>query len=290
MEYVEKLQKAIDYIENNLTDDIKIEEISRICHFSVPHLYRLFQLFTGYSIMDYARKRRVSEAAKELLNTNKRVIDTAFNYGFESQEAFIRTFKKTLGITPGEYRKSYSGTGLYTKLNLQDKRMDFLNQTQSPVPVFDTRKFKLLGIEEEIDFNKDFVKTIISLQETLIERLSQIKDIKFSNGYIAYWYYKWNADIPKNEPSVYYFAAVEVDHYPSDTNGLTVKVLPKSSYAIFNEMRRGEVGGAEGFAYKEWFPSSGKELNEAIPGDLEVYSSINDIGPNSRCDIYIPIL
>jgi AraC family transcriptional regulator len=290
MEYVDKLQKAIDYMENNLADELTIEEISRTCHFSVPHLYRLFQVFTGYSIMDYLRKRRVSEAAQELLNTNKRVIDIALDYGFESQEAFIRTFKRTLGITPGEYRKSCSGTGLYNKLNLQDYKSNFLNQTLSLIPAFDNREFKLLGIEEEIDFSKDFVKTIISLQEKLFIRLSQIKGIIAVDRYIAYWYYKWNDGIANQEPSIYYFAAVELNQYPKDTNGLTAKVLPKSNYAVFNEMRRGEVGGPEGYAYKVWLPSSSKELNEAIPGDLEVYSNINDIGPNSNCNIYIPIL
>jgi predicted transcriptional regulator YdeE len=83
---------------------------------------------------------------------------------------------------------------------------------------------------------------------------------------------------------------VEVNHYHDDINGLTAKVLPKSNYAIFNEMHRGEVGGSDGYAYKVRFPYSGKELNGAIPGDLEVYSNINDIGSNSKCDIYIPIL
>jgi AraC family transcriptional regulator len=125
-----------------------------------------------------------------LINTNKRVIDAAINYGFESQEAFIRAFKKIPGITPGEYRKSYSGTGLYTKLNLQDYRIDVSNQTKSFVPVFNCRGFKLLGGEEEIDFDKDFVKTIIMLHEKLISRLSQLKDTKFFSAYIAYWYYK----------------------------------------------------------------------------------------------------
>ncbi len=75
MEYIKKLQKAIDYVEDNLKEDLKLEKISEQCYFSVPHFYRLFQIFTGYSIMDYVRKRRLSLAAHELLTTNKRLID-----------------------------------------------------------------------------------------------------------------------------------------------------------------------------------------------------------------------
>lgn len=290
MEYVQKLQNAINYIENNLQEDIKIEEISELCHFSVPHFYRLFQVFTGYSIMDYVRKRRLSEAAKELLNTNNRIIDVSLNYGFESQEAFIRTFKKTFGITPGEYRKSYSGIGLYAKLNIEEHRANFHNQTLNLNPKFEKHEFKLIGIEEKIDLSVDFTKTIISLQEKLLGRLSEVKDISSLNEYIAFWYYKWDADKVNENPDIYYFGAVEAGELDCNINGLITKILPKSNYAIFNEMRRGEVGGPDGFAYKIWFPNSGKELNEEILGDLEVYYNIKDIGPNSKCKIYIPII
>lgn len=289
MEYIKKLQKAIDYVEDNLKEDIKLEKISEQCYFSVPHFYRLFQIFTGYSIMDYVRKRRLSQAAHELLTTNKRLIDISFDYNFESQEAFIRAFKKVFGITPGEYRKSYNGIGLFSKLNLGEYNIDSNNRSIVLDPEFTEKEFRLVGVEGKINFNEDFTKTIIALQEKLISSFCKIYDILIPERFIAYWYYKWDSNNPNQEPTVYYFASTEVKNICS-IEGLVTKVIPKSMYAVFNETHRGEVGGSDGYAYKVWLPAAGRELNEVVPGDFEIYSDIKDIGPNSKCKIYIPIL
>lgn len=290
MEYIKRLQRALDYVEENLKEDLKLEKISEQCYFSTPHFYRLFQVFTGYSIMDYVRKRRLSQAAQELLTTNKRLIDISFDYRFESQEAFIRSFKRMFGITPGEYRKSFNGIGLFSKLNLNEGNINTRDSNVRLNPKFIEREFKLTGIEEEINLSSDFVKTIISLQERLINSLGGINHIAAPEEYIAYWYYKWDENKMDQEPAVYYFASVKTNETNCNIDGLITKAIPKSNYAVFNEIRRGEVGGAEGYGYKVWFPVSGKELNEAVPGDFEVYEDINDIGPNSKCKIYIPIL
>lgn len=289
MEYIKKLQQAINYVEENLKEDLKLEKIAQQCYFSVPHFYRLFQIFTGYSIMDYVRKRRLSQAAHELLTTNKRLIDISFDYNFESQEAFIRAFRKLFGITPGEYRKSYNGIGLFSKLNIGEYNFSSYNRNIVLDPEFIEKQLRLVGVEGEINFNEDFTKTIIALQEKLISNLTKIYDLIIPERYVAYWYYKWDANNPNQEPAVYYFAATEVKDI-SNIEGLITKIIPKSMYAAFNETHRGEVGGPDGYAYKVWLPAAGKDLNEAIPGDFEIYNDIKDIGPNSSCKIYIPIM
>lgn len=289
MEYIEKLQKAINYVEENIKEDLKLEKISAQCYFSIPHFYRLFQIFTGYSIMDYVRKRRLSLAAQELLTTDKRLIDISFDYRFESQEAFIRAFKRMFGITPGEYRKTHIGIGLFSRLELNKRSINYSGRDMELNPEFTEREFKLTGFEEEIDFSSDFFKTIIFLQERLIKRIGGINNTSSPEEYIAYWYYKWDEGKREQEPAIYYFAAVKANEKYDNVEELITKTIPKSSYAVFNEIRRGEVGGADGYGYKVWFPTAGRELNEAVPGDFEVYEDINDIGPNSKCKIYIPI-
>lgn len=302
MSYIDTLQKSIDFIEENLKEELTLEEISEHSYFSVPHFYRIFQIFTGYSIMDYVRKRRLSQAALELVNSKRRVIDISFEYNFESQEAFIRSFKRVFGITPGEYRKSCNGIGLFSKLQLAEYNINTKNNSIILNPVFFEKEFILLGLEAEINFSEDFTKTIIALQERLMNKLQLTFIPHASSRCTAYWYYKWDTNSQADEPGIFYFVGIEMDeplalsfkftqeNTPNTLNDLELKKLPRSKYAIFDEAYRGEIAGPAGYAYKVWLPASGNQLNEAIPGDLEVYSNFTDIGPNSQCKIYIPIL
>ncbi|WP_244658341.1 helix-turn-helix transcriptional regulator [Priestia megaterium] len=103
--YVELVQKAIDYIEKNLTEPLEVVEISKYMGYSSFHFHRIFQSITGMSIVNYIKVRRMAHAASDLVNTNQRILDIAFHYNFSSQEAFTRSFQKLYQMTPAKYRK-----------------------------------------------------------------------------------------------------------------------------------------------------------------------------------------
>ena len=81
MAWVESLQRAIDYMEDHLSEDITIEEIAKQAHSSPFHFQRTFTLLTDITIGDYLRRRRLSLAAKELTGTDTKIIDLACKYG-----------------------------------------------------------------------------------------------------------------------------------------------------------------------------------------------------------------
>lgn len=99
------IKEVIDFIEGKLDSEVTLKEIADIAGFSPFHFHRLFQSLTGETIVEYIRKRRLTNAALELVGTDKRIIDIAFDYNFESQESFTRAFKRHFGINPGQYRK-----------------------------------------------------------------------------------------------------------------------------------------------------------------------------------------
>ncbi|WDV48023.1 helix-turn-helix domain-containing protein [Clostridiaceae bacterium M8S5] len=287
MDYFLRIQKAIDYIEHNLKKEINLEDISNQAYCSVPHFYRIFQIAIGYSVMDYVRKRRLNQAAYELLTTDKRILDIAFDYQFNTEESFIRSFKKMFGNTPGRYRKTNNVHDLFTKITLDNHDIILKKGDFDMEPRFIKKGFKLIGVEGEVNFNGNFVKTITFLNERLLDSYKSISYLANPNSFIAYWYYKLSKD--NVEPVCYYLASVEVSNLDKIPKGLISKIIPESNYVVFDEKRRGEVAGPNGYAYNIWLPSSGKELNQAIPGDFEVYSDRNNIGPDSPCKIYIPI-
>lgn len=102
----EIVQRAIDYVEDHLAESLSLEEIAGVAAMSVPNLYRLFHSMTGHPIKEYVRKRRISEAAACLRETSLPVIDIGFRFGFDSYPAFMKTFKRLTGLTPGLYRES----------------------------------------------------------------------------------------------------------------------------------------------------------------------------------------
>lgn len=103
--YVELVQTAIDYIEENLSEPLEVIGISKYIGYSPFHFDRIFQSITGMSITNYIKVRRMAHAASDLVNTNQRILDIAFHYHFSSQEAFTRSFQKLYQMPPAKYRK-----------------------------------------------------------------------------------------------------------------------------------------------------------------------------------------
>src|SRR5262245_7049845 len=105
MDYSEPINQAIDYIENNLTEAVTLEKISAAAGYSPFHFGRLFLALIGETPGEYLRKRRLSEAARELVVSRRKILDIALDYQFQSQEAFTRAFKKRFRVSPALYRR-----------------------------------------------------------------------------------------------------------------------------------------------------------------------------------------
>jgi AraC family transcriptional regulator len=121
MNSYERIQKAIDYFEDNLTQVVDLEKAAETACFSVAHFYRMFHALVGHTVKEYIRKRRLSEAGQRLLTTDDRLIDVCFDYRFEYQESFTRAFKKMFGVSPGVYRKGKNELVSFPRLDLIEK-------------------------------------------------------------------------------------------------------------------------------------------------------------------------
>lgn len=106
MDYSREIKKSIDYIEANLCKEIKLSNLAQQSYLSRFYFHRIFRNLVGETIMVYVRKRRLTEAALELIRTDNKIIDIALKYQFGSQESFARAFKKMYGMAPREYRHS----------------------------------------------------------------------------------------------------------------------------------------------------------------------------------------
>ena len=123
MERLGSIQKAIDYIEDNLKNDISIGQVAAAIGYSEYHFLRIFKRFVGLTPASYIRKRRISEivGAMEQGGSSRPISDIAFEYGFNSKENFIRAFKAEHHILPTEYRRHGNSLKLYSRFELIPK-------------------------------------------------------------------------------------------------------------------------------------------------------------------------
>lgn len=98
------VQKVQDYIEQNILQPITMKQLSDTAGYSPWHLARIFKEVTGRAPYEYIRSRRLTKAALILRDENKKVIDVALDFVFDSHEGFTRAFSKEFGIAPGKYR------------------------------------------------------------------------------------------------------------------------------------------------------------------------------------------
>lgn len=101
---LQKLNQAIDYIEEHLTDELPLEVISGHVGVSDYHFRTVFFYLAGMTLSEYIKNRRLSEAGKDLLRGEK-VTDIAYKYGYQSMDGFARAFKKWSGILPSDIGK-----------------------------------------------------------------------------------------------------------------------------------------------------------------------------------------
>ena len=101
---VQEIVKILDYIEENILLEIKLEDISKVAYYSPSHISRWFNRYVGFSLNEYINKRRLSLAALMIKNTDKPIEYVAHFYGFNSSKYFSNLFKKYFNISPRNYR------------------------------------------------------------------------------------------------------------------------------------------------------------------------------------------
>jgi AraC family transcriptional regulator len=99
------MQAVYDYIEEHLAENISLEQLADICHLSAYHFARLFKQKTGYAPYQYVLARRLERAKKLLKATNLTTLEIAQHTGFADQSHLARHFRRSIGVSPVEYRQ-----------------------------------------------------------------------------------------------------------------------------------------------------------------------------------------
>ena len=144
MNWIQGIQRAIDYVETNITEDIDFEEVAKQAYSSSFHFQRVFSILCGFPLGDYIRMRRLSLAGEELSKGKEKIINMAMKYGYDTPESFSRAFTRFHGIAPSEAKHGGSVrtfTPLSVKLTLSGgSKMDYRIEKRDAFQVVCKRK------------------------------------------------------------------------------------------------------------------------------------------------------
>lgn len=111
-----RIEKILEYIHSNIREPLSLEALAAQSCWSRWQLQRVFQDYTGFSVAQYVKEIKLSQAAEQILSTEQRMLDIAFEFGFSSEISFNRAFKQFFGVTPKRYRVKGLKTGIRTPL------------------------------------------------------------------------------------------------------------------------------------------------------------------------------
>lgn len=265
MDWINKLNEAINYIEENLDKEVSYDIISSIAGCSVYNFQRMFSYIADKPLSEYIRCRRLTMAAFDLLNTTERIIDISLKYGYESQDSFTRAFKKFHGVLPSAVRNETVQLKSCPKISFQIsiKGENYMNYQIEQWPAF-----KLMGISQKVKTSKAF------------EEVPKIWANSWENGTMQ----KFIENYPDYRPAGFlgiaqggqWGEAEEMEYIIAVTNfvdvpnynhipaieGMEEFSYPSATWAIFEA--NGELPEATQRVYKqfytEWLPNSGYGL------------------------------
>ena len=287
MDWISGIQRAIDYVEEHLTDDINFEEAAKRAYSSSFHFQRVFSMICGYTLGDYIRYRRLSLAAAELSATNARVIDVALKYRYDSPESFSRAFTRFHGVSPsaaknGSSIKSFSA--LSVKLTLSGgNTMDYRIEKRDAFKII-CKKQRFMA-EKEITFEKIPLFWQECTKDGTLEHL--ISRIPANTGFKGILGISFSSEMVDN--NFPYGIGVEYDG-KSVPDGFEVVEIPAHTYAAFT--CRGKMPESFQETYKriltEFFPQS-SEYRYANGVEMELYPSDDVENPNYSCEIWVAV-
>lgn len=224
-----EISKAFDYIENNLTNKIVLEDIAAACGLSKYHLHRILSAIANRPLMEYVRARKLSESLGILADRKTRIIDVALEYSFDYEQSYIRAFRKEFGVSPGAFRRqsvSVKATEKICPLYYTSVSEGLLIQ---PTMVFKSQ-FCVAGRKFYIEHERNRWD---SPGESIGNAFLTIPEHSTRYAPKIDVYIGLTRKARHNAESACYLLSREVPSQEDIPQGLSAEVVPSSRYAVF---------------------------------------------------------
>jgi len=287
MDMLARLNSALSYIEENLTNDVDYKEAARIACCSEYHFSRMFSFLSGITLSEYIRRRRLTLAALELSHSENKIIEVALKYGYSSPDSFNRAFQSMHGITPSEARVHGRSLKAFPRMTFQ---LTVKGGNEMNYRIENKDAFRIVGIKKRVPIqfhgvNKGIASMYESLTPELIAQIKALSNVQPSGLISASVNFSDGRMEEKGELDHYIGAATT----KIASEGLEQLEVSASTWAVFQAVGPfpSTLQEVWGRIYSEWFPSSEYELSE---GPEMLWNENKDVdSPQFKSEIWIPI-
>ena len=277
------INRVLDYIEDNIDKEINTRVIGQIAYMSEYNFQKMFSILTDIPLGEYIRRRKLSRSLYEICETTHKIIDIAYQYGYESPDSFTKAFKNLFGMTPSTARQYPERLKSYPKLSVSIK---IKGGTEVNYKVIEKEAFCVVGLKESYQDLEEGQKKISDFwdrfnaspdEEKLQKRMSAHQKLGFLG-----------LCVPQEGTAYDYVIGVVTDEKEGEDPFECIEV-PSSKWLVFEA--KGTLPQSVQTTYKEiyesFFPSSQYKL--ASTPDFEFYPSGNVQSPDYITEIWIPI-
>lgn len=287
MDTLSSMNNALEYIEDNLTEEINYSKISKIAFCSEYHFKRMFSFLSGISLSEYIRRRRLTLAALDLKDKNLRIIDVAVKYGYTSADSFSRAFHSLHGILPSEARHESTQLKAYPRMTFQ---LSIKGGCEMNYRIVEKESFRIVGFKKRVPIifggvNPEIAKMTKRLTPEIIEQLKAFSNLEPTGIISASANFSEGRMDEKGELDHYIGVATLCDEM-ADFDTLNID---SGTWAVFESVGPfpETLQNVWGRIYSEWFPTSGYET---VEGPEILWNESPDTGnPKYRSEIWIPV-
>lgn len=279
MEWVERLNESMRYIEEHLTDEIDYEQLGRIACCSPYHFQRMFTYMAGVTLSEYIRRRKMSLAAVDLQGGGAKVVDIAEKYGYQSPTAFNRAFQSVHGIAPSAVKSGGVPVKSFPPLTFT---IAVKGAVELNYRIEAKEAFRIVGVSAPLfaDIENNFMIVPNMWQNAAvngtIEKLAGMMNAE-PGGLLGV------SACNEKEEWKYFIAAAST----KEAGEFEEYTVPASTWAVFSGTGTSQsIQELEQRVVTEWLPTSGYEYANAP--DIEVY--LNPDPQNAQYEVWIPVV
>jgi AraC family transcriptional regulator len=287
-DHTDMILRAIEYVEQNLTSELRLDDIADAAYCSPFYFHRLFKQIVGETPGSYIRRRRLTEAAKELKESDKRILEIAVEYGFDSQAAFTQAFKDQHSVPPGLFRRN-SVSSLYSRRRFtQNDLMNYRRVRMTEARIEHREAMNLVGVACISD--RDDLRDIEDIYVNLKRNIVSVENRKDKNR--VYGICFRDPEYTARTGKFSYMVAVEVEDLADIPLDMAGKTLPAHEYAVFRskDASYDDIDAVvdEMWAYSsDWIAENNVKQNRHF--DYERYTE-DEEGNLKYLEIYVPII
>lgn len=285
MDWLSRMNSAIDYVENNLTNEIDMNIVAQRALCSSYNFQKMFSFITEISLVEYIRRRRLTLAAFEIQNSDIKIIDVALKYGYESPVSFTRAFQLVHGIVPSLARDGGVTLKAYPRISFQ---ISIKGESEMEYRIEMKEAFDIFGIETIASSIGDKSYQSPSQLWQKCQKDGTYEELFKNSGdlpsFISQDLCKIHgaANYRKTEENTFPYMLCCFVSANSNTKGYTIAHIPAQTYAIFPSKRFkwDEIGiirnALEKRFYSEWLPTSNFE--KVDKAEFEIYGGDEEYG------------